>query len=167
MVPVLLARRDRLCHLGLPRSVAWRAIPDCCLQVRSYGVGNHVKLPGPSAKEPNKYDFGTPYQYILDDLRRKDEALYTRNGLIQVPCGDRVPAAGGAGVGAEVQGGTGLMARGSVANVPAGEPTVWVAHVMPACLTACLPAPSLTDVGAQHQGQGRTRKVSVGSASAV
>lgn len=50
-------------------------------------MGGHVKLPGPSAKEPNVYDFGTPYQKILDDLKSKDEALYTRNGLIQVGAG--------------------------------------------------------------------------------
>ena len=32
------------------------------LDVSSYGVGQHVKLPGPSQKEPNVYDFGTTYQ---------------------------------------------------------------------------------------------------------
>lgn len=30
-----------------------------------------MKLPGSSAKEPNVYPFGTPYQTIYDDLRRK------------------------------------------------------------------------------------------------
>ena len=40
-------------------------------QVQSFGVGGHVKLPGSSAKEPNVYPFGTPYQTIYDDLKRK------------------------------------------------------------------------------------------------
>ena len=52
-------------------------------QVSSFGVGGHVKLPGPSATEPNVYTFGTPYAVILGDLQRKDAELYTRNRLLQ------------------------------------------------------------------------------------
>lgn len=37
----------------------------------SYGVGAHVKLPGPNQKEPNVYKFGTPYKTIHDDLLAK------------------------------------------------------------------------------------------------
>lgn len=44
--------------------------------VASYGTGQHVKLPGPSIREPNVYDFGTPYKHMFDDLRRKDIELY-------------------------------------------------------------------------------------------
>ena len=54
------------------------------LQVGSYGVGGHVKLPGPGANSPNIYEFGTPYKTILEDLRAKDSELYARNGLLQV-----------------------------------------------------------------------------------
>ncbi|KAK6127789.1 hypothetical protein DH2020_013531 [Rehmannia glutinosa] len=50
--------------------------------VASYGTGQHVKLPGPSLREPNVYDFGTPYKHMLDDLRRKDHELYRRNGIL-------------------------------------------------------------------------------------
>lgn len=45
--------------------------------VSSYGTGSHVKLPGPSLREPNVYDFGTPYKQMFDDLRRKDPDLYS------------------------------------------------------------------------------------------
>ncbi|KAB2083977.1 hypothetical protein ES319_A05G303500v1 [Gossypium barbadense] len=50
--------------------------------VSSYGTGAHVKLPGPSLREPNVYEFGTPYKHMFDDLRRKDTELYKRNGIL-------------------------------------------------------------------------------------
>ncbi|GAB2292695.1 hypothetical protein Dimus_026932 [Dionaea muscipula] len=43
--------------------------------VSSYGTGTHVKLPGPSIREPNIYEFGTPYKQMLDELHRKDPNL--------------------------------------------------------------------------------------------
>ena len=43
-----------------------------------------MKLPGPTALEPNVYPFETPYEDIHDDLQRKDADLYTRNRLLQV-----------------------------------------------------------------------------------
>lgn len=52
--------------------------------VCSYGTGTHVKLPGPSLREPNVYEFGTPYKQMFDDLRRKDPELYKRNGILQM-----------------------------------------------------------------------------------
>lgn len=52
------------------------------LQVASFGVGNNVKLPGPSQKQPNVYKFGTPYQDIYNDLLKQNRDLYVKNGLL-------------------------------------------------------------------------------------
>ncbi|KAL3148424.1 hypothetical protein ABBQ38_013877 [Trebouxia sp. C0009 RCD-2024] len=52
------------------------------MQVASFGVGNNVKLPGPSQKQPNVYKFGTPYQDIYNDLLKQNRDLYVKNGLL-------------------------------------------------------------------------------------
>ena len=44
--------------------------------VRSFGTGSVVKLPGPGPEQPNVYDFGTTYQFMYEDLYRKDPHLY-------------------------------------------------------------------------------------------
>ena len=44
--------------------------------VRSFGTGDKVKLPGPAPDRPNCYEFGTSYETIYQDLQRKDKALY-------------------------------------------------------------------------------------------
>ena len=54
------------------------------MQVGSFGVNGHVKLPGPTQHQPNVYNFGTPYHVIYKDLRSKDEAFYEQKGLLQV-----------------------------------------------------------------------------------
>lgn len=50
--------------------------------VRSYGTGKEVKLPGRSAMEPVVYSFNTPYEHMRDELRRRDEVMYTNNGVL-------------------------------------------------------------------------------------
>ncbi|XP_068306982.1 uncharacterized protein [Pyrus communis] len=50
--------------------------------VNLYGTEAYVKLPGPSLRRVDIYDFGTPYKQMFDDLRRKDPELYKRNGIL-------------------------------------------------------------------------------------
>lgn len=52
--------------------------------VKSFGTGDKVKLPGPSMDKPNIYDFGTSYNDIHADLAQKDKTLYTQNGLLHM-----------------------------------------------------------------------------------
>jgi len=44
--------------------------------VESFGSGQHVKIPGPSADQPNVYEFGQQtYEDIYQDLVQKDRQL--------------------------------------------------------------------------------------------
>ncbi|XVF17479.1 hypothetical protein REPUB_Repub10bG0125900 [Reevesia pubescens] len=43
---------------------------------------DHVKLPGPSLREPNVYECGTSYKHMISNLRRKDLELCKRNGIL-------------------------------------------------------------------------------------
>lgn len=52
--------------------------------VRSFGTGNQVKLPGPSPTMPNIYDFSITYDEMYKDLLRKDSELYTQNGILHM-----------------------------------------------------------------------------------
>ncbi|ELU18503.1 hypothetical protein CAPTEDRAFT_1792 [Capitella teleta] len=53
--------------------------------VKSFGSGTHVKLPGPSPDRPNIYDFKTTtYDQMYRDLIEKDKNLYTQNGLLHM-----------------------------------------------------------------------------------
>jgi RNA polymerase II subunit A C-terminal domain phosphatase SSU72 len=52
--------------------------------IKSYGTGNMIKIPGKSEKEPNQYPFGTSYDDIYTDLKSKDKSLYTKNGMLHI-----------------------------------------------------------------------------------
>lgn len=43
--------------------------------VRSFGSGNCVRLPGASLAKPNIYEFGTTYEHMYQELLQKDKAL--------------------------------------------------------------------------------------------
>lgn len=58
-----------------------------CVQgynIESYGTGNMIKIPGKSEREPNAYPFGTSYDFIYNDLKTKDQELYTKNGMLHI-----------------------------------------------------------------------------------
>uniref|UniRef100_F7BYE3 RNA polymerase II subunit A C-terminal domain phosphatase SSU72 n=1 Tax=Monodelphis domestica TaxID=13616 RepID=F7BYE3_MONDO len=52
--------------------------------VRSFGVGTKVRLPGPAPDKPNVYDFQTTYSQMYNDLLRKDSKFYTHSGILHM-----------------------------------------------------------------------------------
>jgi RNA polymerase II subunit A C-terminal domain phosphatase SSU72 len=51
----------------------------------SFGTGSLVRLPGPTAYQPNVYHFNsTTYRTIHDELAQQNTALYTHNGLLNM-----------------------------------------------------------------------------------
>ena len=79
---------------------SWWHLFHCCViffpsfrkkgfNVKSYGSGNYVKLPGSAPDKPNIYDFNTTYDDMYKDLVKKDKSLYplkfkTAYGKIQL-----------------------------------------------------------------------------------
>ena len=69
-----------VCASNMNRSMeAHRVFAAGGMDVCSYGVGQHVKLPGAARDCPNVYPFGTPYRAIYEDLKGKDAELCAPN----------------------------------------------------------------------------------------
>ena len=84
--PSIMAEAKRfamVCAANMNRSMeAHKVALNAGLDVKSYGAGNRVKLPGASRDNPNVFEFGSvTYKDIYDKLMAEDEKLYTRNGL--------------------------------------------------------------------------------------
>ncbi len=75
-----------ICASNQNRSMAaMKKLMDAGYQsVASYGTGTRVNLPGPSPQQPNIFEFGVPYKTMYETLRASDEALYMRNGVLQM-----------------------------------------------------------------------------------
>ena len=52
--------------------------------VRSFGVGSHVTLPGLAPNLPVVYDFSTTYEQMCKDLLCKNRMHHKSNGVLQI-----------------------------------------------------------------------------------
>jgi len=74
-----------ICQSNLNRSMeAHLMLSKKGYNVRSFGAGTKVRLPGEAANKPNIYDFGTPYDFIYNDLKTKNAARYARTGMLDM-----------------------------------------------------------------------------------
>lgn len=79
-----------VCQSNMNRSMeAHDVLQQRGYRVRSYGAGSKIRIPGESEWKPNIYDFGTTYAYILADLVKKNQARYTKNGMLAMVERDR------------------------------------------------------------------------------
>ncbi|CAG4942013.1 unnamed protein product [Colias eurytheme] len=86
-----------VCSSNMNRSMEAHAILSRRgFQVKSFGTGDKVKLPGRGNK-PNCYEFGVSYKDIYNDLLEKDKEYYEKNSVLNMllrnknlkPCPER------------------------------------------------------------------------------
>ncbi|KAL3283582.1 hypothetical protein HHI36_006720 [Cryptolaemus montrouzieri] len=83
MAPINDLKIAVICSSNMNRSMEAHAfLAKKGFDVKSYGTGDKVKIPGSAADRPNIYEFGTSYDEIYQDLLIKDKVLYTQNGLL-------------------------------------------------------------------------------------
>jgi len=72
-----------VCQSNLNRSMeSHHLLKERGYTVWSYGAGSKIRLPGETPYKPNIYDFGTSYEFILGDLKKKNQQRYSRNGML-------------------------------------------------------------------------------------
>ncbi|XP_045471092.1 RNA polymerase II subunit A C-terminal domain phosphatase SSU72 [Harmonia axyridis] len=83
MAPISDLRIAVICSSNMNRSMEAHAfLAKKGFDIKSYGTGDKVKIPGSAADRPNVYEFGISYEEIYQDLLLKDKSLYTQNGLL-------------------------------------------------------------------------------------
>lgn len=74
-----------ICSSNMNRSMEAHAVlAKKNFDVKSYGTGKMIRIPGPSKNVPNSYEFGTSYEDIYQDLVKKDKKMYTENGMLHI-----------------------------------------------------------------------------------
>ncbi|KAL2721135.1 RNA polymerase II subunit A C-terminal domain phosphatase SSU72 [Vespula maculifrons] len=80
-----------ICSSNMNRSMEAHAfLSKKGFNVKSFGTGDKVKLPGNAPDRPNIYDFGTTYDEIYNDLTKNFKNCYycilnyTQNGLLHM-----------------------------------------------------------------------------------
>ncbi|TYZ59970.1 hypothetical protein PybrP1_002447 [[Pythium] brassicae (nom. inval.)] len=72
-----------ICINNVNRSpAAHERLKSAGLRVCSFGAGRHVSVPSRSPTAPREFRFETPYRAMHEQLRREDEELFSRNGVL-------------------------------------------------------------------------------------